>query len=67
MWCVQAGTAVSSRLRAGHPNSVNVLRVGETDDGRTCQAERWDHSAVDKAFVCATVLQLPLASAAAPA
>jgi len=66
-WAVQAGTAVSSRLRAGHPNSVNVLRVGEADDGRTCQAERWDHSAADKAFVCAKVLQLPLASAAAPA
>ena len=66
-WAVQAGTAVSSRLRAGHPNSVNVLRLGAAEDGRACQAERWDHSAVAKAFVCAKVLQLPLASAATPA
>ncbi len=66
-WAVQAGTAVSSRVRAGQPNSVNVLRFGEAEDGRSCQAERWDHSAADKAFVCAKVMQLPLASAAAPA
>jgi len=66
-WAVQAGTAVSSRVRAGHPNSVNVLRLGAPEDGRVCQAERWDHSAGDKAFVCAKVLRLPLASAAAPA
>ena len=66
-WAVQAGTAVSSRVRAGHPNSVNVLRLGAPEDGRACQAERWDHSAADKSFVCAKVLQLPLASAGAPA
>lgn len=64
-WAVQAGTAVSSRVRAGHPNSVNVLRLGAP--GRVCQAERWDHSAADKAFVCAKVLRLPLASAAVAA
>lgn len=66
-WAVQAGTAVSSRLRAGHPNSVNVLRLETPEAGRVCQAERWDHSAVHKAFVCAKVWRLPLASAAAPA
>jgi len=26
LWCVQAGTAVSSRIRAGVPNSVNLVR-----------------------------------------
>ena len=66
-WAVQAGTAVSSRIRAGQPNSVNVLRLGEAESGRSCQAERWDHSAAEKSFVCAKVLQLPLASAASPA
>ncbi|AGU51965.1 putative metallophosphoesterase [Variovorax paradoxus B4] len=66
-WAVQAGTAVSSRVRAGHPNSVNVLRLGTPEGVRACQAERWDHSAADKAFVCAKVLRLPLASAAPPA
>jgi hypothetical protein len=46
---------------------VNVLRLGAPEDGRVCQAERWDHSAADKAFVCAKVLRLPLASAAVAA
>jgi 3',5'-cyclic AMP phosphodiesterase CpdA len=64
-WAVQAGTAVSSRVRAGHPNSVNVLRLQTTAGARVCQAERWDHSAPDKAFVCGKVLRLPLASAVA--
>lgn len=39
MWAVQAGTAVSDRVRADAGNSVNLLRIG-----RTCSVERWDHS-----------------------
>ena len=42
MWVVQAGTATSRRLRQGLPNSVNLLRWGETDAGRRCQIEQWD-------------------------
>jgi 3',5'-cyclic AMP phosphodiesterase CpdA len=64
-WAVQAGTAVSSRVRAGHPNSVNVLRMENIGGTRVCQVERWDHSAVHKAFVCGKVLRLRLASGAA--
>jgi 3',5'-cyclic AMP phosphodiesterase CpdA len=63
-WAVQAGTAVSSRVRAGHPNSVNVLRMENIGGTRICQVERWDHSAVHKAFVCGKVLRLRLASGA---
>jgi len=63
-WAVQAGTAVSSRVRAGHPNSVNVLRMENIGGTRVCQVERWDHSAVHKAFVCGKVLRLRLASGA---
>ena len=63
-WAVQAGTAVSSRVRAGHPNSVNVLRMENIGGTRVCQAERWDHSAAHKAFVCGKVLRLRLASGA---
>jgi 3',5'-cyclic AMP phosphodiesterase CpdA len=63
-WAVQAGTAVSSRVRAGHPNSVNVLRMENIGATRVCQVERWDHSAVHKAFVCGKVLRLRLASGA---
>ena len=38
-WCVQAGTAVSSRVRDGIPNSVNLIRRGDTGES---WAERWD-------------------------
>jgi 3',5'-cyclic AMP phosphodiesterase CpdA len=39
-WVVQAGTAVSSRVRRDAPNSVNVIRY---DAGtRRCRVERWD-------------------------
>ncbi|RZL31537.1 MAG: metallophosphoesterase [Rubrivivax sp.] len=39
MWAVQAGTALSHRLRGGTSNSVNVIRVG-TRTGAV--VERWD-------------------------
>ncbi|MDO9405877.1 MAG: metallophosphoesterase [Polaromonas sp.] len=40
-WCVQAGTALSSRVRWEAPNSVNVLdfHAGEN----ACSLERWDY------------------------
>lgn len=41
-WVVQAGTAVSSRVRARHPNSVNVITRA---DAQLAFAERWDYSA----------------------
>lgn len=41
-WVVQAGTAVSSRVRAHHPNSVNVITRA---DAKTVFAERWDYDA----------------------
>ena len=37
----QAGTAVSSRVRRGVPNSVNVIRH-DTADAARCTIERWD-------------------------
>lgn len=40
-WVVQAGTAVSSRVRARHPNSVNVIT---REDSKSVRAERWDYS-----------------------
>lgn len=47
-WAVQAGTALSHRLRGGAPNSFNVLCY----DGTCCIAERWDYAAHAHAFVC---------------
>jgi hypothetical protein len=41
VWAVQAGTAVSSRVRQGVPNSVNLLRAELTDAHRRCHVERW--------------------------
>lgn len=40
-WCVQAGTAVSARVRGKIPNSVNFIEYAESA-GRAF-AERWDH------------------------
>jgi 3',5'-cyclic AMP phosphodiesterase CpdA len=56
MWAVQAGTAVSSRVREGAPNSVNLLRWGGADSPRgCCLIERWDFSAGSQDFVRAEV------------
>ena len=46
-WAVQAGTAVSCRVRADAGNSVNVFRIGSA---RPCVVERWDHSATAQRF-----------------
>ncbi|WP_295955661.1 metallophosphoesterase family protein [Rhodoferax sp.] len=56
LWAVQAGTAVSRRVRAGAPNSVNLLRWQAAD--RRCDVEQWDFAADAGAFVCAQVTSL---------
>lgn len=55
LWAVQAGTAVSSRTRAGGPNSVNLLHWregGGTGAGPhgPCVVQRWDYSPQEQAF-----------------
>ena len=50
MWAVQAGTAISSRLRRGAPNSVNILRWGSDAARGCCQIEQWDFSAKESLF-----------------
>ncbi len=58
MWAVQAGTAVSTRVRADAGNSVNIIRLGvaapaldtAADALRHCVIERWDHSAQNQRF-----------------
>jgi 3',5'-cyclic AMP phosphodiesterase CpdA len=39
LWCVQAGTAVSRRLRHGEPNEVNLIRWRDGE----CVVEQWEH------------------------
>lgn len=63
LWVVQAGTAVSSRIRSGVPNSVNILRWGDATGARghpsqpgaqvvdACFIERWDFARPTQAFV----------------
>jgi len=73
MWAVQAGTAVSTRVRADADNSVNLIRLGASaqargpkDDGhRHCVIERWDYASTSRCFEC--VQALSLSSAEAPA
>lgn len=43
IWTVQAGTAVSSRIREGVTNSVNVIRCNGEHSPRRCEVERWDY------------------------
>ena len=60
MWCVQAGTAVSSRIRREAPNSVNLLVFSSADDGPRCSVERWDYQAVGGQFALAHTSELNL-------
>jgi 3',5'-cyclic AMP phosphodiesterase CpdA len=50
LWAVQAGTAVSRRVREGISNSVNLLRWGGLLPARRCVVERWDYLAETDAF-----------------
>lgn len=62
MWCVQAGTAVSSRIRHNTHNSVNLIHwqgaaVGEA---RSCKVERCDYQPLQGSFETQTVNELAL-------
>ena len=57
LWVVQAGTAVSHRVRGGQPNSVNVLRWGRDAPRGRCVVEQWDCPAAGPAFVRAAVTE----------
>ncbi len=62
MWCVQAGTAVSTRLRHDTCNSVNLIhwRPSPPGEPRTCQVERCDYSADQGWFATAETTTCPL-------
>ena len=61
VWAVQAGTAVSSRLRRDAPNSINLLRWAAPNPHRSCLLERWDYAASAQAFRQAQTYDLTLA------
>jgi hypothetical protein len=58
MWAVQAGTAVSRRVRAGAANSVNVLRWGGDTAPGCCLIEQWDYTTATQTFVCTDVTEI---------
>jgi 3',5'-cyclic AMP phosphodiesterase CpdA len=57
-WAVQAGTAVSHRIRANHPNSVNLIHYSAGSE--QCSVERWDYDATSASFQCVGSQELPL-------
>jgi 3',5'-cyclic AMP phosphodiesterase CpdA len=63
LFCVQAGTAFSHRVRHNTPNSVNILRWTAPAPGepRTCQVERWDYDLADNTFELTHPHELKLA------
>lgn len=60
LWCVQAGTALSTRVRQGIPNSVNLLRYEGIGQPLACQLERWDFQAASGQFEYVQSSALPL-------
>jgi 3',5'-cyclic AMP phosphodiesterase CpdA len=60
LWAVQAGTAVSQRVREGVPNSVNLIRWGGVLPPGRCLVERWDYLAGMDNFVRGRVSALDI-------
>jgi 3',5'-cyclic AMP phosphodiesterase CpdA len=51
-WVVQAGTAVSHRVRGGTANSVNVIEHAVAAGRHDCSIQRWDYREEHAAFHC---------------
>ncbi len=65
LWVVQAGTAISHRVRPNTANSINVLRVQATKSiadlvQRHCEVERWDFDERTQSFEAISVHSLPV-------
>lgn len=64
LWAVNAGTAVSSRVRHDAGNSVNVLRTAEPPRAGAGSIEHWSYSEQRRAFVLSSRLEIsPLGDA----
>lgn len=59
VWTISAGTAVSTRIREGKPNSVNLIRY-DSEKPHVCQAERLDFDAASSRFIIAETNLLEL-------
>jgi 3',5'-cyclic AMP phosphodiesterase CpdA len=58
VWVVQAGTAVSTRVRHDAVNSVNLIRCLAGPPPRRCAVERWDYEAAARRFALAASHEL---------
>lgn len=65
VWAVQAGTAVSTRIRDGVSNSINLIRY-PVPVPNTCHVERWDFAASTRSFEPVEVHDLHLDRARLP-
>ncbi|HET8747995.1 MAG TPA: metallophosphoesterase [Ramlibacter sp.] len=63
LYCIQAGTALSYRVRHNTPNSVNLIRWSPPAAGapRVCHVERWDYDLADERFELTHPYELKLA------
>ncbi|WP_456281263.1 metallophosphoesterase [Cupriavidus sp. JZ107] len=59
-WAVQAGTAVSHRVRGAIPNSVNLIEHRFEDGQVSCRVQRWDYDRSGRAFVAVNSTSLEL-------
>ena len=66
LWCVQAGTAVSSRVRREAPNSVNLILYDASHPGLPCRVERWDFDMTQGSFALAKATELRLDRSPSP-
>lgn len=62
LWIVQAGTAVSHRVRpgGGEANSVNLVRYEPDAAPNACAVEQWDHDKRERRFLLARRMSLAL-------
>lgn len=50
LWSVQAGTALSTRIREGISNSFNVIQHDPATSRSTCVVEQWDYNEANGRF-----------------
>ncbi|MES2499956.1 MAG: metallophosphoesterase family protein [Pseudomonadota bacterium] len=53
IWTVSAGTAISNRVREGHPNSVNLIHYDSAELPHACKVDRMDFDVASSRFVIA--------------
>ena len=58
VWLIQAGTALSRRIRSDAGNSVNLIRYRGLASQRSCTYERWDYVESSQTFMLVDIQEL---------